>query len=59
MQHLLNNKENATFTDRGTVTINSLRLGQAVVNQNPLTDQEKLQLKVSLFSMGIKLFLMI
>lgn len=36
---------NPEFTDRGNITITSLRLGQANVNDKPLTEAERLKLK--------------
>ncbi|XP_066156241.1 ER membrane protein complex subunit 10 [Euwallacea fornicatus] len=45
LQHALNQGPIPTFTERGNITIHSLRLKQALVNQSPLTEQEKLQLQ--------------
>jgi uncharacterized protein YuzE len=45
LEHCLVPSENPTFTERGNITIQSLRLGQAVVNQNPLTEEERILLR--------------
>nr|CAI5847567.1 unnamed protein product [Callosobruchus analis] len=46
LQHALVASEDPTFTERGNVTIQSLRLGQATINQKSLTPEEQLQLRV-------------
>ncbi|KAL1492146.1 hypothetical protein ABEB36_012634 [Hypothenemus hampei] len=45
LQHALNGGPNPVYTDRGHITIHSLRLKQAIVNQSPLTDIEKHQIQ--------------
>ncbi|VEN39697.1 unnamed protein product [Callosobruchus maculatus] len=45
LQHALVALEDPTFTERGNVTIQSLRLGQATINQKPLSSEEQLQLR--------------
>lgn len=45
LQHALEGGPNPQFTDRGNVTITSLRLGQANINEKPLTDAERTKLK--------------
>lgn len=45
LQHALEGGPNPQFTDRGNITITSLRLGQAHVNDKPLTDAERTKLK--------------
>lgn len=44
LQHALEGP-NSQFTERGNITIQSLRLGQAVVNQKPLTEAEKAKVR--------------
>ncbi|CAH1988549.1 unnamed protein product [Acanthoscelides obtectus] len=46
LQHALVASEDPVFTDRGNVTVHSLRLGQATINQRPLSPDEQLQLRV-------------
>ncbi|KAJ3665039.1 hypothetical protein Zmor_000555 [Zophobas morio] len=45
LEHCLLPSDSPIFTDRGNITIQSLRLGQAIVNQNSLTQEERVQLK--------------
>ncbi|EEZ98312.1 ER membrane protein complex subunit 10 [Tribolium castaneum] len=45
LEHCLVPSASPVFTERGNITIQSLRLGQAIVKQNPLTEQEKNQLR--------------
>ncbi|CAH1988548.1 unnamed protein product [Acanthoscelides obtectus] len=45
LQHALVASEDPVFTDRGNVTVHSLRLGQATINQRPLSPDEQLQLR--------------
>ncbi|KAJ8919178.1 hypothetical protein NQ315_012164 [Exocentrus adspersus] len=45
LQHALKFSDNPHFTDRSNVTIQSLRLGQASIDQKPLTLEEKSQLR--------------
>lgn len=47
LQHSLNWGTDAEFTERGNVTIQSLRLGQSVVNQKPLSAADRSKLVVS------------
>ncbi|XP_019873959.1 ER membrane protein complex subunit 10 [Aethina tumida] len=43
--HSLTGIKQPQFTERGNITIHSLRSGQAIVDQKPLSHQEKLQLQ--------------
>ncbi|CAH1155135.1 unnamed protein product [Phaedon cochleariae] len=45
LQHSLTLDRNQQWVERGNISIYSLRLGQAVVKQNPLTPQEQKQLQ--------------
>ncbi|XP_044259064.1 ER membrane protein complex subunit 10 [Tribolium madens] len=45
LEHSLVALENPIFTERGNISIQSLRLGQAIVKQNPLTEEEKIHLR--------------
>lgn len=45
LQHALDGGPNPQFTDRGNITITSLRSGQANLIDKPLTDTERAKLK--------------
>lgn len=45
LEHSLGGLHKPSFTERGNITIQSLRLGQAIINQNPLSQEEKIQLR--------------
>ncbi|KAF7265432.1 hypothetical protein GWI33_021091 [Rhynchophorus ferrugineus] len=45
LKHALSGGPNPVFKDRGTITIPSLRLSQAVVHQKRLTDVERIQIQ--------------
>lgn len=45
LQHSLTFSHNPVFTDRGNVTIQSLRTGTAVVQQKPLTQSDRVKLR--------------
>ncbi|XP_050297001.1 ER membrane protein complex subunit 10 [Anthonomus grandis grandis] len=44
--HALNRESEPIFTDRGNITIHSLRVGQAIVDQKPLPEEEKLKIQI-------------
>ena len=46
LQHALDNVPEPSFTDRGTVTIHSIRTGAVLIKQNPLTPEERTKIKV-------------
>lgn len=48
VQHALNPGNNPVYTERGNITIHSLRLKQAIVSQKPLSEIEKQQLQVNI-----------
>jgi len=45
LEHALVSSENPVFTDRGNVTIQSLRLGSSVVNQKQLSQADRVKLR--------------
>ncbi|CAG9764620.1 unnamed protein product [Ceutorhynchus assimilis] len=45
LQHALNGGPNPVYTERGTLTIHSLRLGQAIISQKPLSEADKKQIQ--------------
>ncbi|KAJ8931398.1 hypothetical protein NQ314_015695 [Rhamnusium bicolor] len=48
LQHALVSCENPDFTERGNITIQSLRLGQSIINQKPLSPDEQKDLRCML-----------
>ncbi|CAH0552079.1 unnamed protein product [Brassicogethes aeneus] len=45
LYHSLTGVKEPNFTERSTITIHSLRSGQAIVDQKPLSQQDKIQLQ--------------
>ncbi|XP_060524959.1 ER membrane protein complex subunit 10 [Cylas formicarius] len=46
LQHSLQGGSHSSFTERGNISIHSLRLGQAIVRQIPLTAEDKQKLQI-------------